>query len=1508
MTVLDEQIILQVAVFLLAIACVQDLNYQPNSSENTFAQLLQQATCASVKMHLPASASDPVCIDTLGDFENIALLCEGNSLQVMQTLRVEKGMTVTFTRCVFEAELEEEMVRVEGRVLLLDCEVRDLKGKAFEVNGELVVERSTFQGNRNSLFSLSTFGVFLHISRSTFSHNSCPQGVILLLQPSGTLLNSTTGIAFEYCDFQDNAASTVGSILYVAVAPAHYFTLTQLQERKELTISNSHFVNSPGYLWYLQIRYLNVSFHNNTIKQAENPIFLALFDNFFVLRNTSIQSSSRPLYCNYVGGLVLIDGLEIEDASNGPALMVLNQATFGMGQVIMKNIDFSRVNMTNFTFFVSTFYVIAASVTITNVLVHSGFSFAAACGGYFFSVVVIDYCTITNITLVQQGIVGHLFGTGINQHLSLFDCNITSGGAIMTLGASLHFQYITYSESNTISQRALGGLYSFFDGDVNFTDVHTTVRGSDNPFLVSLYNGKYVIARHYWNAIKSSTFLTATLAQVLVEEVVASKVDIGYFVAVATSTHLQLYNLNWVNPRIFGGLVSAAGLCSVEVWNVRIVGGNVQSLVASFHSTVQMSAIEISRIQGDALVYSYLFSVVSLVNLRVLNSTVSLITSEHGRVIISDARFADVVVSSRFLKLRAATVELQRVTIENLFAWSISPLCAGSKAQLTFKDSTLAFVMSREQGLIVMTDSNISFLNTTIHNYNATFLSLTRTSFVLEGCNVFRGGLELMDPTTKAKVTAGFMEGTDSSGLVLRSYLRGISGINGGCFALTSTDASTPPLQVENSTFEDCLASINGGVIYANSMPVLIFESVFQRNRATNGGSLYFACEDTRQCDSTLAHTIFAHCSALNGGVVKWTKVRPNMVNITSFGNKAEYGDFEASLPTHTVLLNSPNQFMEGIAGVVIQQPILIAFLDALNQTVRTDNQSTTDLLSDQLVGTTHVVAVNGVANFSSVIVQTRPASIISIVVFSPSINQTFPKTPGALSVFDYFARACFPGEITTETGCYPCPSQSFSVEPTDRECNACPTFALCSGGMHLDLDEGYWRSSELSSEVYLCPIQSACLGGQNSTCAEGFSDKVCAQCAEGFYLVGMSACVECESQGVRAARSVVFISALIILGVLFVRKGPESTRDMKAISVLTILKILLNHLHSVMIISVITVDWRWIMVGLHASVEMFLSLALNTFSVECYWSKVHTDGSLKPVYLKVMLALGVPIGILLLNAGLFLLLHRFNVLRRAHHGLFQVSLLLLTVITPYVMKTSVQLIACRQIDGDSYWMSADVSIQCWTTSHYKYVLALFLPAFIIYGLGVPSIFACLFAKFKLRNSLIFLTSGYSEGNHNWEIIILIRKLLLILVINLLGSIWVAQNLATMVLLYVSLDCHLRLAPYKESLHNKLEAWSLVSQLVLAGASFYLNADIRLNVYIQQGICVGVFAMLVLYSVLNLLTLVFRLLPKRSAFSVIQTIEEEAVSEVSAPLPSFASPAPSATHRQDSTSRRQEEL
>jgi len=214
--------------------------------------------------------------------------CEGNTLKILQTLRVEVGTVAGFSGCGFESEIEGAMLVTEGKVEISGCRVEGLKGRAFEVSGELNVHNSDFEGNQNSIYSFTKFGFSVSVTNSRFEGNVSPQGTVLFLQPSGTLTNSSTRISFDQCEFRDNAASIVGSFMYVAVPNAKYFTASQLYESKSLSITNSVFMNSPGYLWYLQLRHLNVSFHNNTIQHAENPIFLALFDNSFIMVNTNI--------------------------------------------------------------------------------------------------------------------------------------------------------------------------------------------------------------------------------------------------------------------------------------------------------------------------------------------------------------------------------------------------------------------------------------------------------------------------------------------------------------------------------------------------------------------------------------------------------------------------------------------------------------------------------------------------------------------------------------------------------------------------------------------------------------------------------------------------------------------------------------------------------------------------------------------------------------------------------------------------------------------------------------------------------------------------------------------------------------------------------------------------------------------------------------------------------------------------------------------------------------------
>lgn len=856
------------------------------------------------------------------------------------------------------------------------------------------------------------------------------------------------------------------------------------------------------------------------------------------------------------------------------------------------------------------------------------------------------------------------------------------------------------------------------------------------------------------------------------------------------------------------------------------------------------------------------------------NSTFSLIKSVLGSVSISHARFTNVVVSSRMLQLRDATALLQNVEIDNMFARTNSPFCAALRSNLTISDSRLYSVMSEEQGLIQMTDSHITFRRTAIQQYNVTFIDLTRTEFVLEDCEVLEGGLKLMDPGTKTKVTAGFLEGTESSGVVRGSYFKEISGRNGGCFALYSAF-----ITILSSTFENCSASIGGGVVYANEASIAITASVFKKNSAKDGGSIYFACKNSSQCQCLVTFTSFASGTAVNGGVVKWTKVSPQMHNITSEGNKADYGDFEASFPTHMILLNSENQHMQGESGVVVLNPILIGFLDSIGQRVATDNQSSAELQSSKLIGTTYVVAENGIANFSAVIVQTYPATSVSITVYSQSIYQAFPDSKSAYSMFSYSTRNCIPGEVITQTGCYRCPSQSYSVDPAEGECRTCPSYATCIGGMQLRLDSGYWRSSELSSEVFLCPILSACLGGENATCADGFSGKLCSKCAQGYYLVGLSACVECESLTIRAVRNTFLLSFIVVFYVVFVRKLPRSLSNPISSLISPELKLVLDYLHSLMIISVIHVDWRSTLTRFFSTIEMILSLGLSTFPVECYWGKSHIDEGLAAVYRKSALAIGFPIGLLLLNWGVWVIFHCFNRSSNALLKGWQSSFFLISVLTPYVTKTCIQLVSCQQVEGEEYWLSADETIECWTTSHYKYVFALFLPAFFIYFLGVPLLLAGLLRKFKshpYRLLLIYITSGYTKRFYYWEVLILVRKLLLILFLALLANpIWLIQNLASMTLLYLSLDLHMYALPYQDDHHNRVQTCVFGAQMVVIAVSFYLQAELRVNSYIQSGICLTLFVLLVLLLGLYFVVLMGRLCGKRRVEVKADSFQDE---------------------------------
>ena len=375
--------------------------------------------------------------------------------------------------------------------------------------------------------------------------------------------------------------------------------------------------------------------------------------------------------------------------------------------------------------------------------------------------------------------------------------------------------------------------------------------------------------------------------------------------------------------------------------------------------------------------------------------------------------------------------------------------------------------------------STLLLQSSSLAQYNGTFFTGDLSKISVKSCEIRDGGLQRR---AFGENTSGFLDCSACSVTLSNSRFEQISGASGGVASLISSNLFVEACQfVLGTVFED------GSFINAINTNVTIHFSLFERGQAARGGAVFVDCESTTSCKSLISATNFTWNSAREGGAIRWTMVRPSYSAVQAANNSALYGAFEASLPTHMSLIAANEAVIYGVAGVTVIQPILIGFFDAIEQLVKTDASSTAELKSDQIIGTTSLLAKGGVANFSSIILETTPGRSLAIQVQSKSINQTFPGTPNAFYSFLYVTRLCVSGEVTTDVGCYLCPKNTFSVDPSDSQCKECPSYASCPGGKALVLSPGYWRESDLSAEVFECPIPSACEGGDNATCAEGY-------------------------------------------------------------------------------------------------------------------------------------------------------------------------------------------------------------------------------------------------------------------------------------------------------------------------------------------------------------------------------------------------------------------------------------
>ena len=1393
---------------LLLQACHLDLVYPSHSSD--LDSFLGQSPCPSLSLDLPPT-SNPVLFTSMGDLSFLRLNCDRVTLVLQTTLLIQPDAEIWLSSCALVGGAGLGLIDVQGNLTLQDCSVRNHSGYGFLIEGRVLVQSSLFAFNQGPVFLASQLGIHLTVQHCRFQNNESPLGTVLHLSVSSLNALSTTRISFEDSIFSNNSAALGGAFMHVSIKQSAAALDFPAAQQRQLLVSNCEFSDNSGSLWHLFLTYMQAVFVNNTISNATVPLHLQLYDNSLLLENTTITSVEKAIICPHINGHVMIRNMRVYNSSEGPALLFSHTAPSSPGQVTISGLELRYASQTDFSLYTSTVYVFNVPVTVENLWVQHSFSFAAACGAFFFTESLVRNCTFADSLTHQGGLIGHIGGRGTASRLVLKSVRTESSGAVLTMRAQVNFSHIYFNFTSSESIPVFDNLLVFLSSVVTFTDVDLNLPATKSELIIKVMLSEVHLAQINFKLLHLRTFFQSITSNVTLWNVSAEAAELSSFALIYAESSVNISQVvmrNWV---IGEGLVSAKSTCSVELSHIEISDCVCEALVHSFYSQVHLTQVVLNNTKAGTLFSAYVGGEILVNDMQISHSTCNLVLCESGLFTMAFAQLTEVKILKRLVTLRNATANLQSVDITGLYATTVSPLVlANYNSTLQLSQSVFKQIKSSEQGLMQLSNSRLLLDFFSLSDFNASFAVLSRCKFSVFQTQVAHGGAQIK--------RAGFIQAEDSQGLVSVSRFHSIFGTSGGSFAFLSST-----VEISDAYFQNCSAQF-GGVISAISTSLHISHCTFHNNSASIGGVIYFQCDTESKCPALLEASEFANNSAVEGGVLKWTQVKPLYAHLTYSNNTAVYGDFEASLPTHIALVGNTS-VLYGVAGIRVIAPIVIAALDAMNQTVRTDNDTIMQLMSESLRGTTYLPAVNGFASFSGVIVDTPPGTSIQIQAFSPSIQQTFP-TSSTYFNFTYYARECVSGEISLPLSCFLCPKNTYSLFPSDTFCHDCPHYASCPGGNVLVLDSGYWRASELSTDVFLCPNPDACEGGLNATCSAGYSGELCSACAEDYYMLGTVSCQECEGVAVIFIRS--FIICLVVIGLFTYLSNQTSLKPGQLASI----RIIANFLHFLLVLPLIPVNWQEAMTGFLSFTEMVVSFGQTSFSLDC-WMTRETYSS--AVYWKAVLATAFPVLLFFLVFATSCIQDRC-ISRKQVARAIAVSMFLLWWTQPYVLKAVITLLSCkRQVN---HWvLGCDPAVICWEGTHLKFALALSLPALILYGVAYQVCFYMILSRKSLLTNyklkVHFYTAGLEKKYRLWETFNALKKEMFIIstaVLQATDNIF--QVLIVAIGLYVVLTCFIASKEHIVAVLHRLTGYELLLEVFLYTSSYYFVARLGLKYYL----------------------------------------------------------------------------
>jgi predicted outer membrane repeat protein len=677
--------------------------------------------------------------------------------------------------------------------------------------------------------------------------------------------------------------------------------------------------------------------------------------------------------------------------------------------------------------------------------------------------------------------------------------------------------------------------------------------------------------------------------------------------------------------------------------------------------------------------------------------------------------------------------------------------------------------------------SNISIYNATASKNTA---EKSYGSFLFHQDGVLRISSSIIENGNVEKIGQfGAIALADAAGVISDTIFRNnyASG-NGGAIYLYSlvvadhVQVAVIPayeLMIQNCRFIHNQAN-EGGSIYSNAYNghVYIMNNSFVSNLASLGGAIF-----SEGTNMSIAQNQFLKNTALaGGGAIFWifkegeAMVMIDLTTNLAKGNYATYGNFTATNPIR-LSVDTNYSISDSGGNIPPFQVFVYDYYDQIASNVSLLYPSVAFIyvllpdsnVSAALRGSTIEQVVNGIATFDQLIVSSVPGDNVSIsFVLTGDYTVTATQTT-------IWLRYCVPGEIIQYSSqdigsCFRCGLGTYSFFVTDSACSLCPENAYCPGGNQMDVDSGYWRLSQTSTEILQCPLPSSCLGGANtsstSQCESGHQGPLCDVCDQGYTMNSAGSCVKCTTSG--RLTTLILAPILILLFLIFVYATMKYRRFIHdfAIYVTAFLndKVKAFKLRTVRVKFKILIAFYQIAAQIgpamsinypssytkYLSVFYFLNFNILGFSeIQCIYD---------PSFYQTLLFTTLSPYLLVLIVS-FLICARAIIAKRmnAKHPsyswktaithIFSVGLYISYIALIPVSNIIFELFSCQEFDDGSRFLVADYSVDCNTDTYRSYLIygAIMI---LLYPVGIPLIYA------------ILLVSNQKHVNPSWRLVV----------------------------------------------------------------------------------------------------------------------------------------------------------